>query len=330
MSDPVTNMDVEDVLSSIRRLVSEEAKTDGEASDAGPADAPQPAENTDANRPGRTARPERPLRSTRRGERPSLRKAEPTPADGGQYEQGVPPSNDVNDGDDADSLQSTEETADQSLDTQKLVLTDALRVAEEDTLAAALSDAVDDQPEEAPTLRSVETVPDKNADRPLRKPTERPKPFQFSSDDTLFERATKAMDALKVQEPKEESTDAASSATATDFDINDLVIQDDSPTDATAPSPAKEADAAPEPHATPSSDEAVTTPANVHADPDEPSTINFVEEEEPVLDEETLRDMISDMVREELQGELGDRITRNVRKLVRREIQRAMTSRNFE
>jgi hypothetical protein len=64
---------------------------------------------------------------------------------------------------------------------------------------------------------------------------------------------------------------------------------------------------------------------------DEPqSTINFAEADESILDEDTLRDLVSQMVREELQGELGDRITRNVRKLVRREIQRALASREFE
>ncbi len=45
-----------------------------------------------------------------------------------------------------------------------------------------------------------------------------------------------------------------------------------------------------------------------------------------MVDEDTLRDMISDIVRQELQGDLGERITRNVRKLVRREIHRTMVS----
>ncbi|MEM7440207.1 MAG: hypothetical protein AAF393_11455 [Pseudomonadota bacterium] len=48
------------------------------------------------------------------------------------------------------------------------------------------------------------------------------------------------------------------------------------------------------------------------------------------IDEDMLREIVSDMVRSELQGELGDRITRNVRKLVRREIHRALASRDFE
>ncbi len=46
--------------------------------------------------------------------------------------------------------------------------------------------------------------------------------------------------------------------------------------------------------------------------------------DETVMDEETLRELVADIVREELQGALGERITRNVRKLVRREIHRAL------
>lgn len=52
--------------------------------------------------------------------------------------------------------------------------------------------------------------------------------------------------------------------------------------------------------------------------------------DEALLDEEALRDMVAEIVREELQGALGERITRNVRKLVRREIMRAISIRDFE
>lgn len=52
--------------------------------------------------------------------------------------------------------------------------------------------------------------------------------------------------------------------------------------------------------------------------------------DDPLLDEEALRDLVSQLVREELQGVLGERITRNVRRLVRREIQRALAVREFE
>ncbi|WP_146193136.1 hypothetical protein [Maritimibacter sp. 55A14] len=56
----------------------------------------------------------------------------------------------------------------------------------------------------------------------------------------------------------------------------------------------------------------------------------FDENGESILDEEALREMIVQTVREQLTGELGERMTRNVRKLVRREIQRALASREFE
>lgn len=48
------------------------------------------------------------------------------------------------------------------------------------------------------------------------------------------------------------------------------------------------------------------------------------------FDEEMLRDLVRDIIREELQGALGERITRNVRKLVRAEIARALAVRDFE
>ncbi|MFY0619679.1 hypothetical protein [Shimia sp.] len=44
------------------------------------------------------------------------------------------------------------------------------------------------------------------------------------------------------------------------------------------------------------------------------------------IDEAILREMVADIVRQELQGALGERITRNVRKLVRREIHRALAA----
>jgi len=44
------------------------------------------------------------------------------------------------------------------------------------------------------------------------------------------------------------------------------------------------------------------------------------EVDEVLLDEEALRQMVSEIVREELQGVMGERITSNIRKLIRREI----------
>ncbi|MGJ8596353.1 hypothetical protein [Sulfitobacter sp.] len=52
--------------------------------------------------------------------------------------------------------------------------------------------------------------------------------------------------------------------------------------------------------------------------------------DDQLIDEESLRDLVSEIVRAELQGALGERITRNVRKLVRREIHRALTAQEME
>ena len=49
-----------------------------------------------------------------------------------------------------------------------------------------------------------------------------------------------------------------------------------------------------------------------------------------VLDESALQEIVRQMIREELQGTLGERITRNVRKLVRAEINRALMARDLD
>lgn len=59
-------------------------------------------------------------------------------------------------------------------------------------------------------------------------------------------------------------------------------------------------------------------------------TVFETEELNGVLDEEALRDMVAEIVRQELQGPLGERITRNVRKLVRREIYRALAANELD
>ncbi|MEX0339660.1 MAG: hypothetical protein AB3N11_11545, partial [Arenibacterium sp.] len=72
------------------------------------------------------------------------------------------------------------------------------------------------------------------------------------------------------------------------------------------------------------------TEAEVAAPVDASAETEQTEDETAILDEETLRILVSDIVREELQGALGERITRNVRKLVRREIHRALTTKELE
>ena len=50
----------------------------------------------------------------------------------------------------------------------------------------------------------------------------------------------------------------------------------------------------------------------------------IVEDDDVYLDVDALRDMIADVVREELRGRMGETITRNVRKMVRQELERAL------
>ena len=62
----------------------------------------------------------------------------------------------------------------------------------------------------------------------------------------------------------------------------------------------------------------------------EPQQAAFAQSADELLDEDALRDIVSEIVREELQGALGERITRNVSKLVRREIHRALAAQELE
>ncbi|MCV6825006.1 MULTISPECIES: hypothetical protein [Halocynthiibacter] len=81
-----------------------------------------------------------------------------------------------------------------------------------------------------------------------------------------------------------------------------------------------------QPVETPAQDD---TAANVHEIVPQPTTENLPQEES-AFDEEALRELVSEIVRSELQGALGERITRNVRKLVRREIHRIVSSPDFD
>ena len=52
--------------------------------------------------------------------------------------------------------------------------------------------------------------------------------------------------------------------------------------------------------------------------------------DDSIMDEESLRELVAEIVHKELQGALGERITRKVRKLVRHEIHRALTTQQLD
>lgn len=54
------------------------------------------------------------------------------------------------------------------------------------------------------------------------------------------------------------------------------------------------------------------------------------DDEDVFVDEDVLRRVVSEIVREELQGKMGERITRNVRRMVRREIEQTLSLKGIE
>ncbi|TVP70569.1 MAG: hypothetical protein EA339_12445 [Rhodobacteraceae bacterium] len=86
-----------------------------------------------------------------------------------------------------------------------------------------------------------------------------------------------------------------------------------------APAPAAPAAAEPaqEPAANPEPEPRPESVRAAHADP-------FADGSEVILDEDMLFRLVADIVRLELQGELGEKITRNIRKLVRSEVAREL------
>ena len=77
-------------------------------------------------------------------------------------------------------------------------------------------------------------------------------------------------------------------------------------------------------------DAAIQADGTENPEPEPEPESGFAQPVDDLLDEDALRDFVSEIVREELQGALGERITRNVRKLVRREIHRALAAHELE
>ncbi len=379
MSDPVSSMDVEDVLSSIRRLVSEESKS---------AD----------SRAETSQRPKPESRSPEEAAAAMLRGAPKSEAPEDASGTGTPPSNEtVRDIDAVVRQFARPKPAETPRGDEKLVLTAALRVTEkqDDNPPSPAAEPVRPARPERLHLRPVadgarptrdnHAEAEQDAARPPRA-----RSFTFSPDEALFDRASRAMKAdTEATQARIEDLDAedfapdvtdeaalaapeAGSEEAVEADSQaDAVVEPSEPPVALADDPEVAADEA-DPETADNTDspsaeaplrmsgvfgqrpprvaafyadpeetaDQATAPETSAADPlgdtpdtaldDEDSTINFAEQDDSILDEDTLRDLVSQMVREELQGELGDRITRNVRKLVRREIQRALASREFE
>lgn len=353
MSETGRKMDVEDVLSSIRRLVSEEARTasDTETPDETPS-------NSDANllQHGNANGPDKLVLT------PSLRVSEsdsPAPA-AAELEQRIADIEslvmseavdhadmDVTDQVDVqDPLSDPEELGTDTPAEFAEIVEDVTETVTEEVSADATSEmmsalhlSMKDFARSEPPLTanlsgapSVEEAEDETATAPARDTLS----FGSSDDTNVMDGAENTIEDAEFAEIEDEALLASDSPFEADLDdvppAPDFMQGHDAEPADTFEDPEIEA-------AEPVRDTIVNRePPLTSPDPQPATAASHTLFEEPLdytdddsfLDEETLREMVSEMVRSELQGELGDRITRNVRKLVRREIHRALASRDFE
>ncbi|WP_299149085.1 hypothetical protein [uncultured Tateyamaria sp.] len=309
MSDPMTNTEVEDVLASIRRLVSDDKRPES-----------APTEKPVADRLVLT---------------PSLRVMEDDPVDD-NAEAEV----------EAEQVEEVEFASDDEDQASDQASQDVIAEAEDDLIAD------EDWAETMPKLDELED-PDRNEPDIETPHTHDEAPFvHVEAEDDVWPIADGAAnmpdpspqehaDVVDVELEPEIQATAPEAEPATDHaqSLSDKIAAletliggrddefepDDPGTDdyAGTQAPAMEWEDAEEPPVHAAFAEAPKAPAKDDQAP-------LFSSEDDLLDEDALRELVSDIVREELQGALGERITRNVRKLVRREIHRALAAQELE
>ncbi|WP_438992419.1 hypothetical protein [Lentibacter sp.] len=313
MSDPVTNVEIEDVLSSIRRLVSESggAGADARASKASTsspqaqsladdaADQQDPAPAPEANTGAKAGLDKLVLT-------PSLRIAEAL-ALPPEEEEKTAAQDPQDQAAQADTAPEAEPKEAQEPEAQ------AAPVPEE---VSALADAQDD--------KITPSQPEAAAGESLKRRIEQLEAAVSTQDetwdedesDTGSESHTGSGDALPWEDHNSEAIEPEQ---ATYFSEVSDEVEDDA------------GDLAEDIAETPS-EQSSEQPIDPAPTPEEPAqdSYDFLAGDETLIDEDALREMVADIVRQELQGALGERITRNVRKLVRREIHRALMAQEFE
>ncbi|MEZ0467209.1 hypothetical protein [Phaeobacter sp. SYSU ZJ3003] len=357
MSEPVTQAEIEDVLSSIRRLVSEDDRK-GAARVTGAEESALPETEP--------AEPRSEKAATRLVLTPALRvsEAKPEAADpiDTAYAREVPPEGTDSS---ASSIPAVE------------VETDLASVATDETDAGAVGQAVElaeETPAEEAQSTSDEDATDAGEDAPWKDPwatlyqaagVTGVEGFQDASDEVEAQSEASLSDAMleetdpadrvfavvqkiteleaKVARSEEQwEPDGRSSDPYAGTNVETLQWQDHHDEDPASEETAEEVVSWPESEATADTAEDAGPefgPATEteHADPARGiaeeaitvETLGALTEEDSYLDEDSLRELVAEIVREELQGALGERITRNVRKLVRREIHRALAAQDL-
>lgn len=309
MSEPMSNHEIEDVLSSIRRLVSEDLRPTPKASQAAAQDDAKP--NADNSMVKASPAAGAKLLLT-----PSLRVIEePAEADISEEENDDTSSFDMEDGQDADPGE-------------------AAFSSSEDEIAAAHPES-DEMQDVVARLGAAVGEEDEDWESPVGDPPAwdevalSDSQSGSGSQSRLHFRPTEAdtsdggPEFLQEEAASDLDGQGFGSSAAADADyVEDLAEPEEEPV------VQKRRFVSP-----PTDDWAEAAEAEVRAELErevEASTESMFAGTEVTFDEEVLRDLVRDIIREELAGTLGERITRNVRKLVRAEIARALAVREFE
>lgn len=384
MSDPVKNVEIEDVLSSIRRLVSSEerARDDGESQVAakdGPAEDKlvlTPAQRVDSSpRAAQAAAGEAQLAgpvddatledslADALGETLDAQELDAAASDlqddlYGDVEdaeildeeeeaQALDDSSEDGPGQ-LDTLESTLEAgADDPVEVPEFIARRRMsREAREDGTGADLSDGIEeahveasgairrDAEETAPHHREVEGAQETGDSEP-EAPAQPEQPEALDMDDLEariagVEKAVASQDGAWEPDGSAEDDNAAQAAMSPLpwTEIEDSADEEEPEVTELHPDPAQD-DATPQQKW---QQDAESGQNDAHGEQNGTAGRARSDwfDEDAVLDEEALRDMVSEIVRQELQGALGERITRNVRKLVRREINRALLGQGID
>jgi hypothetical protein len=320
MSDPVTKVEIEDVLSSIRRLVSEDGRAPLRQSQAVDRGAAEKLVLTPA---------------LRVAEAPIAEMVEPDWAE----DHVVAPfdGSGAQGSDTAFVPEPDAEMVDESWDDDAPDDGDAAP-AEPDVSDA--SDAEDDAFQEA--IENLGPRGDRGEDAPWTDPeatlyeaagaTASGAAAQPAEDTPTAGSLSEKIAALEAViartddqwEPDGASQDAYAGTEVETLDWEDHTEAEDAPELDAAP------EVAPEPEPQPEPEPRLRAKVQAEDPIEEDGEAEGLSLDDAILDEETLRILIAQIVREELQGSLGERITRNVRKLVRREIHRALAVQELE
>lgn len=361
MSETGRKLDVEDVLSSIRRLVSEEARApeDAPSDTVDEVDAPEKLVLTpslrvpgDEDKPAPTSDLEQRISDIEALVADEVQAHAPV-AELGEEEDASTAAMFAQLGDKMAEPTSSEplETPEEANEDLGVLEVSSLDMPEEDfteKLRAFNANSAPTEPEvvqpsDADAAAEVDT-PEYQAFRPLGpaepETTAPPVDVEVMEDlEPAVEREAEAADNFPTDSPFEADL-TAEPAPEPDFaaaepELESVVEPETEPAFEPKAEPPLRAPVIERPEIVDEAEE----PTLASAQPEEPQLrassfdeeIDFTADESGnLIDEDMLREIVSDMVRSELQGELGDRITRNVRKLVRREIHRALASRDFE